>query len=239
VVIIPVLVFRSDVPYNPTPAYTFLVGIVVYVTHVVKFTLIALGLLWLRFSTKAKWAEKSQFKHPIISIIAASLLLVICLFPLIFIWVPDSAYPQFSRTFGMVSWFVLQTIGLSILGLAFLYWVLLRLYIRIRAAREGKTLHVKREPKFKMDSGGLVQIAEIVTLQWIRDVGLRLEDIDEKRPDFGSNSSTRVASPRQLDKLDTPHGSQCYSPVPSELHGHHGISELGLNQSFVRNRGPQ
>ena len=176
--IIPTLAIQPT-PYVSTPAYTTLVGIVVYVTNLIKFTLIAFGFLCLRFTPSVRWAEKSQFNYPALSIISALFLLVACLFPLIFLWVPDPAYKVLSNTGGHVSWFVSQTFGIGIMTVAFLYWVLFRSYLLVRSAREGKTLVVKREPKFKMDSGGLTQIVEIVSLQWVREVGLRLDEIDE------------------------------------------------------------
>jgi hypothetical protein len=53
-------------------------------------------------------------------------------------------------------------------------------YISVYSARGGTTLHVKREQKFMHDeAGGLTQILEIVTLQWKRDVGMRIDDIQE------------------------------------------------------------
>jgi len=216
--IIPALTIRPQ-PYIPTPAYTFVVGVVVYVTNLIKFTLIAIGLLCLRFSPKVRWAEKSQFKHPVVSVTAALILLTICVFPLILIWVPDRAYTKLTNTSNLVSWFAIQTFGLCIVGFAFLYWVLFRCYIAIRSAREGKTLHVKREPKFKVDSGGLTQIVEIVTLQWVREVGMGLDEIE---------------------KSETNYSRQVFTPTkPHELPGKHSVSELDVNQSYVRNRGPE
>ena len=65
----------------------------------------------------------------------------------------------------------------------------------MRSAREGKPLHVKREPKFTHDADGLglTQILEIFTLQWKRDVGLKLDEIEET--DVAA-STARDALPR-------------------------------------------
>ena len=101
------------------------------------------------------------------------------LFPVICIWIPDPKFPYATRTSNIVPWWAGQTLAVCLLAFSFLYWIAFRLYIRIRSEREGKTLHVKREPIFKQDtSGGLIQIFEIVTLQWRRDVGMRLDEID-------------------------------------------------------------
>jgi hypothetical protein len=232
-------------PYSSTPAYTVLAGVLVYVTNVIKFTFIALGLLWLRFSPKVRWAEKSQFKHPVVSIIAALILFVSCVFPLIFLWVPDPAFKTLSRTFGVVSWFVVQTVGLCIISFAILYWVLFRCYVSIRSARGGKTLHVKREPKFKVDSGGLTQVLEIVTLQWVREVGMRLDEIEESNyaqkgpsPEFSRQVGTPgyLINQRPIDEVETRHDSHYYARAPHELAGQGSLSQLSLNQSYIRNR---
>ncbi|KAF8865684.1 amino acid transporter, partial [Acephala macrosclerotiorum] len=164
-VVAPVLAI-VPVPYNSTAAYSYLTTAFVYDIDVVYFVAVAFGLLCLRFTPSVRWAEKSAFKRPWISITAASILLIGCLFPLIFIWVPDPAFPQATRTSNLVPWWGGQTLAVCFLLFAFLYWVAFRFYIRIRSEREGKTLHVKREPIFKHDTGGLTQIFEIVTLQW-------------------------------------------------------------------------
>ena len=190
-VIVPVLTIQPQ-PYSPTPAYTFLASVFAYVINVSCFVAISFGLLCLRFTPRVRWAQKSAFKHPSVSIIAALILFIGCLFPLIFVWIPDPAFKTLSRTSNLVPWFVIQTTGLGLLILSFIYWVGFRAYVSIRSAREGKTLHIKREPKFKHDSGGLTQILEIVTLDWKREVGMRLDEIEETDDGLAST----VGSPR-------------------------------------------
>jgi len=196
IIVLAVVLSLQPQPYSSTPAYTFLVGVVVYVTNVIKFTFIAFGLLCLRFMPKVRWAEKSEFKHPIVSIISASILFVGSVFPLIFMWVPDPAFNYLARTSNLVDWFTVQTTGVSLVIFAFLYWVVFRTYISVRSARGGTTLHVKREPKFKHDAGGLTQMLEIVTLQWTRDIGIRIDEIEETSNGF----SPTVSSPT-LDSI--------------------------------------
>jgi hypothetical protein len=238
-VLVSVLAIQPQ-PYSSTPAYTFLVCIVVYVTNLIKFSFIAIGLLCLRLSPKVRWAEKSQFNHPVVSIIAALILLAICVFPLICIWVPDPTFTTLSRTSGLVSWFVIQTVGLGLVSVAFLYWVLFRSYLSVQSAREGKTLHVKREPKFKADSGGLTQIVEIVTLQWVREVGIRLDEIEETnhaQQGLSPEHSRQLRTPgysinqRPVDEAETRHNSHYYAKVPHELAGQVNVSELDVNRS--------
>jgi hypothetical protein len=194
-VIAPVLAIQPK-PYNSGPAYAYLTIAFVYNINLTCFFFISLGLLCLRFTPRVRWAEKSEFKHPWVSITAAFIVLIVCAFPLIFIWVPDSAFPKATHTSNQVSWFAGQTFGVCLLALAFLYWVVFRTYIRIRSARGGMTLHVKRKPIFKQDSGDLTQICEIVTMEWKREIGLRLEDIEESNEGskMGYGSSTMVSS---------------------------------------------
>lgn len=167
-------------PYSSTPAFTFMSIVFAYVIYTTVFIFISFGLLCLRLSPKVHWAEKSEFKHPWVSVGSALILFVGSIFPVLFMWIPDPAFKFLAGTTNVVPWYASQTFGLGVVAFAFLYWVGLRCYIAVRSARGGKTLYVKREPKFKADSGGLTQIAEIVTLQWVREVGLRLDEIEER-----------------------------------------------------------
>ncbi len=178
-VVIPVLALQPT-PYSTSPAFTFLAGSYAYLINIVTFTFISLGLMFLRFSPSTRWAQKSAFGASVISPLAAGIVFVACLFPMICIWVPDPAVRSLARTAGLVPWYGATGLGLGLLGFAFLYWVVFRLYVKIRSAREGTTLRVMREPKFKVEANGdLTQVLEIVTLQWVREVGeLRIEDLD-------------------------------------------------------------
>lgn len=186
-VIAPVLAIQP-VPYSTTAAYAYIQTAFVYNTDVVYFTAIAGGLLYLRFTPSVHWAAKSQLKRPWVSIGAASIFFAAALFPVICIWIPDPANKKASRTSNIVPWWAGQTLAVSLLAFSFLYWVVFRLYIHIQSVRDGKTLHIKREPIFKHEATGLIQIYEIVTLQWKRDIGMRLDEIDET--DDGYRSST-------------------------------------------------
>jgi len=95
----------QPVPYSSTAAYSYLTISFVYNIDLVMFTAISIGLLCLRFMPHVRWAEKSAFKRPWISITSATILFVICAFPLIFMWVPDPAFPWATRTGNQVRWF--------------------------------------------------------------------------------------------------------------------------------------
>lgn len=186
-VLVPILTIKPS-PYSATPAQSFLAAVFAYDIDIVCFTALSFGLLYLRFSPRLRWAEKSQFKYPALSITAALIVLIGCLFPLILIWVPDPAFKKQSRTANLLPWFTSGTAAICLVLFSFLYWVVFRVYVRVRSAREGKTLHVRREPKFKHDTGGLTQVLEIVSLEWKREVGLRLEEIAETDDGFGSST---------------------------------------------------
>jgi len=250
-VIFSVLAFQPAPPpnYQPTPAYTFLVGVVVYVTNLVKFSLIGFGLLCLRLTPRVRWAEKSASKRPAVSITAASLLFALAFFPMVCLWVPDRSFPSLSRTWGLVDWFVVQTVGVGLIVAAFAYWLSFRAYVAVRSAREGKTLNVKREPKFKVDprGGGLTQIIEIVTLEWVRESGaLTLGQIEEAAPSYYTGGTRSPAPPRvawppagisQLSDDGTAYYVDAQGKSRHELEVQNLPSELSLDRGYVRNRG--
>ena len=176
----PVLALRPT-PYTSGPAFTFLSGSYAYLINIVTFTTVSFGLLFFRLSPKQRWSQKSAFKYPIISTAAALVVFLTCVFPLVAIWIPDPAMPNLARTAGLVPWWGATTMAVCLLSLAVLYWAVFRCHIWVRSAREGKTLHVLREPKFKIDETGdghaLTQTFEIVTLQWVRNVGVTLDEL--------------------------------------------------------------
>lgn len=185
-VVIPVMTIKSDTKYSAGPAQKFLSGAFAYVIDITFFVLVSFGLLCLRFTPSIRWSQKSELKNPIVSITAALILFTLSMFPFICIWIPDREYPYLIGSSGLVSWYATQTAGLVLFFIAFLYWIIFRAYIKIRSSREGKTLHIKREPKFRPD--GHTQLLEIVTLQWKRDVDLRLDEIEQTDDEYPSST---------------------------------------------------
>jgi amino acid transporter len=221
----PVLALQPQ-PYSSSPASIFYAATYVYLINLVLFAVISGGVLVLRFSPKIRWADKTALKRPILSISAASTVCIGAIFAIIFVWVPDASAPYFVKSSGLLPWYGPATFAFCLLGLAVLYWAGLRCYIAIRSAREGKVLHVRREPKFKVEPDGhLTQILEIVTLQWVREVGMRLEDIIQTEPKPLPQQWVQDALPGGY-RLNTG-----LSPIPQELHGHSSATELGLNQA--------
>jgi hypothetical protein len=126
----------------------------------------------------------------------------------------------------------------SFLTFAFFYWVTFRIYIRVRAAREGKTLHVRRDPIFKHDKEGLTQVFEIVTLEWKRDIGMRLGEIEGT--DDGYRESTIVSNspPPNDNGRFSPAPNPWESGVDSVFRGSSPTHELDVQQprSIIRRK---
>jgi hypothetical protein len=179
-VLIAVLSIRPE-PYTPSPAYYFLVSFYSYIVDILCFTAIGLGMLCLRLMPSVRWAEKSAFRNNLwlgrLSTVAAFVLFITSLFPLIFMWVPDPSVTTQSGSLGLVSWYTAQTLGISVVAFSFIYWVVFRVYIILRSSREGKELQIHRDPIIKDDGDGPTQVYEIVALRWVPNVGITLQDL--------------------------------------------------------------
>ncbi|KUJ21641.1 uncharacterized protein LY89DRAFT_608035 [Mollisia scopiformis] len=231
-VIVPVMIIKTDKGYSATAAQTFLAGIFAYVIDVCCFVCISFGLLCLRFTPSVRWSEKSELRSSATSITAALILFCCSLFPFICIWIPDPNDRYLARSGKLVSWFASQTAGLALITIAFIYWVIFRIYVKVRSSREGKTLHIRREPKFKQDSHGLTQILEIVTIQWKRDVDLRLDEIEETDDGYRSSTLLSGSTARNNRRLQDFGARDRLSP----LSGSSGVHEMAQHNYSVRRK---
>lgn len=110
-----VLIFAT---YGLTPenAYNLLTGLAAYVLNAFFGSLLAAGILILRFTPKHDWRNKSKPTNHALSIVAATIYLIGNLFPIITTWVPESGTYKnvVSGKIGQVaskpavSWFVLR-----------------------------------------------------------------------------------------------------------------------------------
>lgn len=91
---------------------------------------------------------------------------------------------------------------------------------------------MRREPKFKHDTGGLTQILEIVTLEWKREVGLRLDEIEET--DDGFRSNTVSPGPDENMRRRYLGGSEGSSGFGSGREGAHEMAQRGLSMKEKR-----
>jgi hypothetical protein len=132
-------------------------------------------MLHLRLSPRSTWHLKSPVPH-ILGTAAAAIFTVTNAIPLITIWIADPAQKYVAHSDGKVPWFAPQTMAISVLAGAGGYWLGWRFYLWQRRVRRGEVLVVGRSPVFwggegnggegAKGGGGLVQLYEIVRLQW-------------------------------------------------------------------------
>ncbi|KIW62550.1 hypothetical protein, variant 1 [Phialophora macrospora] len=173
--------------YGETPqnAYLLLTGIAAYVVNACFGSLLAAGILYLRFSKARDWRHKATNIHPWLSVAAATIYLVGNLFPVITSWVkPDKSLSLSSgaidssgilsaddrETSGNpLSWFLVPTVGWAVLGFAALWWLGAAFVVRRIERHTHTEFTIEREFDFDEDppgSGAYVQVHETVYLSW-------------------------------------------------------------------------
>jgi len=155
----------QPIPYSYAPAYTFIVAVYAYVIDVVFFSLVGLGLLYLRLAPGSNWRRKSKANHWV-SILSALVFVAALLFPLFGMWIPDPEKKFLERTASLVPWYIPQTVGVVVLGASLIYWCGFRYLVPHVGNRGGKELIVEREPIFHVEHGYPVQVYETVRLCW-------------------------------------------------------------------------
>ncbi|KIX08129.1 uncharacterized protein Z518_02785 [Rhinocladiella mackenziei CBS 650.93] len=180
-----VLIFAT---YGETPqnAYVILTGIAAYVVNACFGSLLALGILYLRFSKKENWREKTRNTRPWLSVLCATVYLIGNLFPVITSWVkPEAALSQVEDSSSLsdleevldpsaqpsqtVTWFIVPTVGWSVLGFAALWWLVAILVVRRIERRSHTEFTIQKEVDFDEDppnSDNYVQVHETVYLSW-------------------------------------------------------------------------
>ena len=182
--------------FDHVPAYYLLLTAYAYGLDVFWFSVIGVGMLYLRLWPGSRWRYKSPVPH-VVGVTAAVLFTVTNVFPLICIWVADPAERYLSKSKGVVPWFASATTAFCVLAGSGLYWVGFRFYLYQRRTRGGVELEVIRNPIFWRDpnsisashassssifglgskdggaaergqgaAGELVQIYEIIRLRW-------------------------------------------------------------------------
>jgi amino acid transporter len=150
---------------QPDDAYKILTGLAAYVVNGCFGTLLAAGILYLRFKESRDWREKANNINPVISVVAAAVYLVGNLFPIITSWVP----PIDGRISQTVTWFTVPTVSWCVLAFGGLWWLG---FIVVAKRIEHKThtvFTVEKEPHFERDppdTGNPVQVHETVYLSW-------------------------------------------------------------------------
>jgi amino acid transporter len=150
------------------PGYSLLATAEAYGLDIIWSTVIGLAMLRLRLWPGSKWRYKSPVPHAL-GVLAAVVFTATNVFPLVAIWVPDPMQTFMARSNGKVPWFASQTLTMTVLGAAFVYWVGFRSYLWQRRVRYGEELRVTRSPVFwggQSGQNGLVLLYEIIRLQW-------------------------------------------------------------------------
>ncbi len=154
--------------YGETPqnAYLILTGIAAYVVNACFGSLLAAGILYLRFSKAQNWRQKATNINPWLSTTTATIYLLGNLFPIITSWVkPEKVL--FTTT--SLSWFTVPTIGWAVLGFAALWWLGACFVVRRKERHTHTEFTIQREVDFDEDpvgSGAYVQVHETVYLSW-------------------------------------------------------------------------
>ncbi|KAF2090393.1 amino acid transporter [Saccharata proteae CBS 121410] len=178
-----VLLILATWTMKPDDAYNILVQIYSYSLSALLYTILGLGLLWLRLRpTRAAattgaatnpatgdWKTQSSVNH-YLSILAATLFTLANLFPLLGSWIPPStsrATPETEAIESPYPWFVVPTLGWALVGAGAVYWVGFRWMVPRCGGRRGKVFVVEREPFFHVENGYYVQWHEIVSFDWV------------------------------------------------------------------------
>ena len=85
----------------------------------------------------SEWNRISQVPK-LLSCCAAVIVVVLNVFPIVVLWIPDNDGSS-------VSWFVVPTVGWVLIGFAFMYWVLFSIWLKWNASK-GFEFQVARVP---------------------------------------------------------------------------------------------
>ena len=160
----------ATINLSPTAAYEILVDLYSYTVVAVFGFAIAIGMLTLRFSSRAQWRQKSSF-NPFLSIFSALIFGIGSAYPIIASWVPPNG--EFAKqTTLAVAWFTTPTIAWSILCLGVVWYIGFNFYALRRARKDGVEFQVQKVPEFERDpppDGPPVQVYETVFLAWVAE----------------------------------------------------------------------
>ncbi|KAL2127849.1 hypothetical protein VTI74DRAFT_10088 [Chaetomium olivicolor] len=137
----------TDGTFSHLPGYSFLLTAYAYAFAVFWFTVIGVGMMYLRLWPGSRWRYKSRVPHPL-GAVAAVVFTAANAVPLITVWVWDPMQNFIARSGGKVPWFAGQTMAVAVLGAAGGYWVGFRFYLWQRKARKGEVRRVTRSPVF-------------------------------------------------------------------------------------------
>ncbi|KIV90625.1 hypothetical protein PV10_07909 [Exophiala mesophila] len=180
--------------YGATPQHTYLIltGTTAYVLNACFGSLLAVGLLSLRFRKHRDWRRKTPNIKPWLSVCTSVIYLVGNLFPVVTSWVkPDGSSSSRDNPEDMLTpvidsislpWFLVPTVGCAVIVLSALWWVGAIFMVRREERRTHTTFSIFRDVRVVEDPRGsdkFVSKREDVLLTWR---GREMEDIGVGRP---------------------------------------------------------
>lgn len=146
----------------PGVAYQILVSLYSYTIVLMVGFFVGAGLLYARFYCEdGQWVQRSGFK-PWGGPTAAVLYTSVCAFLLAAAFVPPKTGSPFLTE---VKWFIVPTIGLSMLLVGFVYYCGIRYFIP-RFIKHGRRLFADREAVIVFENGEYTQYLEIIDTSW-------------------------------------------------------------------------
>jgi amino acid transporter len=154
-----VLLILGSYMETPNAAYKMFVNFYSFTIDALFGFCVGLGLLALRINSKRTHWSKKSFRGKWSSICAATIFAIANLFPLVASWFP----PNGGTFRSLIPWWVTGTVGMSLLGLGFIYWLVLCIFL---PHIWNRTLEVERESIYHNEYGYPVVWHEIVSFGW-------------------------------------------------------------------------
>lgn len=149
----------------PDIAYTTLVSLCSYTIVVLVGFFVASGLLYLRFISKERkmWKADAGFR-PWGGPTAAIIYSLACAFLIVAAFLPPSAGSPSHKSSTQIEWWIVPTVGLGILALAFVYYLV---FVHVVPRVKKEMLFVERKATIIRENGEWVQALETVEAEWI------------------------------------------------------------------------
>ena len=166
-----ILILATGAQKEAAASYKILVSLYSYTVDAFFGVCLGGGLLYLRFFANRNWSEKSRLGsgfNSLVSIISATLFMLVNAFPIIALWVPPST--EYSKSvLYYYPWYSTPTVGWSVLALGVLYWLVFRFVVPNIGQHKGYQLKVQRTLFFHEENGYPVQWHERINFDWVKD----------------------------------------------------------------------
>lgn len=187
-----ILILATAAQKEVRSSYSILVSLYSYVIDAFFGLLLGLGLLFLRFLSTRKWAQKSRASsklNPTVSIVAAFLFTIANAFPIVSAWIPPSNGLT-AATGSSIPWYTTPTVGWSLVLFSIIYWIVFQ-YV-MPALHDGKVRKMQRKLFFHEEHGYPVQWHEQLNFSWV--IPSPEEDLNHYMPEDVEVRMRRVSS---------------------------------------------